>query len=828
MSFPWRDAWQWFRRDLRQGELTLLLLALVLAVAATTSLRFFSSGVELRLQQEASRLLAADLVLRGTRPIPAEFEAEARRDGLAVAHTLEFSSVLVRGDEFQLASVKAVGEGFPVRGELRLREGTREVATDRIPAPGEIWLDARLLSLLEVAPGDALQLGDTTLRVGAVLAYEPGQGGFTGFSPRALANLADVPAANVVLPGSRLRYQLLLGGAPARLDAWRERMEPRLGVGMRLLDVREGRPEVGTPLARSQAYFSLATIVAVVLAGLAIVTASRRFAQRHYDQQALLRCLGASRREALQPLLGEVFWLWLAAVAAGSLLGLLAAQALSALLAGLLPVEAPLLAIGRPLLTGVLTATLTLLGFALPALVALGSIPPLRVLRRELPEVSWSRTAATGCALVALLVLLTLETEQPRLAFIVIAGGGLAALALWRGLAWLLEALRRRVALPALASVLRDPRESSLQVLGIGLGLAALLLVASLRTELLSAWQGKIPEGAPNQFALNIAADEREAFGIFLRERGVTPAADPYAIVRGRLTAIDGKPVQQAVSKEKDSERDESLNRELNLTWRAGLPPGNALVAGRWWAGDPPAAGSPVPVSVEQKLAERLGLAPGDRLRFTLAEGELDAVVTSLRTVDWDSFQPNFYFIFPPGALDAFPASYLTSFHLPADQRPLLSALMQAFPTVILIDVASMMGEVRRLLDQVARAVEAVLLFVLAGGLLVVAAQVRASLDLRRYEAALLRVTGISRRQLQLRLGAEFAFTGAFAGLLAAVLNEALAAVIYTRVLDLPPALHPALWWQAPLAGALLVLAAGLPGARRAWRASPLLVLRQG
>lgn len=828
MNFPWRESWHWFRRDLRQGELTLLLLALVLAVAATTSLRFFSSGVEQRLQQEASRLLAADLVLRGTRPIPADFEVAARGDGLAVAHTLEFSSVLVRGDDFQLASVKAVSDGFPVRGELRLSEGEREVATTRIPAPGEIWLDARLLALLHVSIGDAVQLGDTTLRVAGVLAYEPGQGGFTGFSPRALANLADVAAANVVQPGSRLRYQLLLGGEPARLAAWRTRMEPRLEVGMRLLDVREGRPEVGTPLARSQTYFSLATIVAVVLAGLAIVTASRRFAQRQYDLQALLRCLGASRRDALQRLLGEVFWLWLVAVVAGSLLGLLAAQALAALLVGLLPVESPVLALGRPLLTGILTASLTLLGFALPALVALGTVSPLRVLRRELPGLSWSRTAATGCALVALLVLLTLETGQPRLAFIVIAGGALAALLLWWGLAHLLQWLRQRSLLPALASVLRDPRESSLQVLGISLGLAALLLVASLRGELLSAWQDKIPAGAPNQFALNIAASEREAFTAFLRERGVTSAADPYAIVRGRLTTINGQPVQQSVSKEKDSERDESLNRELNLTWRATLPPGNLIVDGAWWSQKDRKPGAPVPVSVEQKLAQRLGLAPGDRLRFTLAEGDLDATVSSLRTVDWDSFQPNFYFIFPPGTLDAFPASYLTSFHLPTADRPLLSALMQAFPTIILVDVASMMGEVRRLLDQVARAVEAVLLFVLAGGLLVVAAQVRASLDLRRYEAALLRVTGISRRQLQLRLGAEFAFTGALAGLLAALLNELLAAAVYARVLDLPPTLHPALWWQAPLAGALLVLAAGLPGARQAWRASPLIVLRQG
>lgn len=830
MAF-WRESWAWFRRDLRNGELTLLLLALILAVAATTSLRFFSSGVEKRLQQEAARLMAADLVIRSSRPIPETFSAQAQAQHLDTVRTLEFSSVLVHGDEFQLASVKAVSDGYPLRGELRVRDGVNERSATGIPAPDTIWLDARLMTLLRIAVGDSVQLGETALRVAAVLVYEPDQGGFSGFSPRALMNQADVAAAQVVQPGSRLRYRLMLRGDEASIAAFKKHITPQLGVSMRLLDVREGRPEVGTPLARSQSYFSLASIAAVVLAGLAIVTSSRRFAERHYDLQALLRCLGASRRDALRRLLGEMFWLWLIAIVIGALLGILAAQAMTSLLAGLLPGGDPLFTLWRPLLTGILTASLTLLGFALPALISLGSITPLRVLRRELPPLSWSRSAATGCALVALLVLLTIETGQPRLAFIVMAGGGALSLLLWYALSHGLQRLRRRVMHPALANVLRDPRESSTQILGLALGLTALLLVASLRNELLSAWQSKIPPGAPNQFALNIAAEEREAFAGFLREHGVADLADPYAVVRGRLTQVNGRPMQSAVTKESDdgsNRREESLNRELNLTWRSELPAGNKLVDGRWWADENGDGSAVVPVSVEQKLAERLKLKIGDRLRFTMAEGEVDATVASLREVDWDSFQPNFYFIFPPHALEAFPASYLTSFHLPPEKRDVLTQLVKTFPTVILIDVATMMGEVKRLLDQVARAVEAVLLFVLAGGLLVIASHVLAGLDARRYEAALLRVTGSSRRELQQRLAGEFAFIGALAGLLAALLNEALAAVIYVQVLELTPVLHSSLWWQAPLAGALLVLAAGLPGARRVWRTSPLLVLRRG
>lgn len=822
---PWREAWRWFRRDLRNGELTLLLLALILAVAATTSLRFFSSGVDKRLQQEAAQLIAADLVVRSTRPIPEHFLTLAKVQNLATAQTLEFSSVLVHGDAFQLASVKAVSAGYPLRGELRLREQNREVATRAIPPPGTLWLDARLMALLQVKPGDGVQVGEALLRVGPQLAYEPDQGGFAGFSPRALMNLADVPATRVIQPGSRINYRLLLRGGEPVLAAFRRAVEPQLGVGMRLQDVHSGRTGIGTPLLRAQRYFSLATIAAVVLAGLAIVTSSRRFAERRYDLVALLRCLGASRRDIWRRLFGEMFWLWLLALLAGALLGLVTAQLMNLLLAGLLPGGAPLLALWRPLLTGIATATLTLAGFALPALLALANVAPLRVLRRELPPLSWSRAAAMASALLALLLLLALETGEAQLALIVVAGGGTAALLAWWGLGRLLQMLRSAWPQSDLARLLRQPRATATQILGLALGLTALLLVVSLRGELLSAWQAKIPAQAPNQFALNIAPEERAPFTAFLREAGLE-ATPPYAIVRGRLSAINGRPPQQTVSKDDDAsgdERDESLKRELNLTWRAGLPEGNRLVAGHWWRpGD-----KPLYVSVEQKLAQRLGLKPGDRLHFSMAEGELEATIGSLREVDWDSFRPNFYFIFPPGALDAFPASYLTSFYVPPEKRGVLTQLVQRFPTVILIDVATVMQQVRQLLDQVARAVEVVLLFVLAGGLLVVAAHVLATLDARRQEAALLRVIGIGRRALQARLAAEFIFLGSAAGLVAALLNEALAAAIYIRVLELPPSWHPALWWQAPLAGALLVLAAGLPGARAAWRASPLLVLRR-
>lgn len=831
----WSESWLWFWRDLRRGELTLLLIALIVAVAATTSLRFFSSGLDKRLQQDAARLIAGDLVIRSSRPIPTDFVAAAQARKLDIAHTLEFSSVLVNAEEFQLAQVKAVSAAYPLRGDMRISMHADENKPDEnkksqqgekivrhIPEAGTIWLDQRLIVLLKAKIGDSIQLGEKNFRVAQIITYEPGQAGFPGFSPRALLNIDDLAGTGIIQPGSRLNYQLLTSGREADIDAYRRFVKPQLGVGMRLIDIKEGRPEISTPLARSQSYFSLATIVAVILSGLAIITSARRFAERHFDMLALMRCLGASRRESLQRLLGEVFWLWLLAIMLGAALGLLVSQLLSHVLSGLLPGGTPLLSFGRPLLTGIATATLTLAGFALPALAELGRVTPLRVLRRELLPPSWSLLATLALAWLALMLLLMLETGQLKLTLIVMAGGSVLVALAHGSLVRLLQKFRHRFTQPAILAVLRDPKGSSTQILGLALGLTALLLVLSLRGEIMEAWLKKLPADAPNQFALNIAPDERAPLLDFLQKNNVT-ASTPFAIVRARLTSVNGKPVQTAVSKEKTGDRDESLNRELNLTWSATLPSGNKLVSGQWWQAD----SKVTPVSVEEKLAQRLGLKLGDKLIFTLAEGELAATVTSLRRVDWDSFQPNFYFVFPPATLDAFPASYLTSFHLPVERREVLNALIHQFPTVILIDVASIMAQVKQILDQLSRAIEAVLFFVLAGGMLVIWAQVIANLDARRFEAALLRVAGISRRQLQQRLLGEFLLLGALAGLIAAALNEILAAVIYWHILDVAPVLHPALWWQAPLAGALLVVLAGLPGARQTWAVSPMLVLRK-
>jgi putative ABC transport system permease protein len=820
MKAAWADFW----RDFRHGELTLLLLALIVSVAATTTLRHFSSGIEKGLAREAARLIGADLVIRSSRPIDDIIKRHAQDNGLVTAGTLEFSSMLQGHDTFQLAAIKAVSPNYPLQGTLQLRISGKNVITTRTPSPGTVWVDERLLGLLQVKVGESVLLGEKSFRIAEVLAYEPDRGGnFSAFSPRAMMALSDVGATGIVQPGSRLQYQLMLRGREQALSDFKQWVSPRTGPGARLLDVSAGRPEMAAPLKRAHDFLGLAAMAAVVLSGLAISVSVQRFAERRYDFIALLRCFGASRQAAFRRVIGTLILAWAISILFGAALGGLMSYALGLILSDLLPAGLPVFSFGYPLLTGICTATLVLAGFALPALLALGQVTPLRVLRRQMLPPSFPQMAIMLLSLLALFILLIIETGRVALTVIAIGGGALLALALKFSLQWGLGRLRH-TGHSSLSALWRNPGESATQILGLATGLTSLLLVIHLGDELLTTWQAKMPAGAPNQFALNIADHELDDFKRSLYQKGISSSA-LYPVVRGRLSAINGKSVQTAVSKEtSDDNRDAALNRELNLTWAENLPAGNTLEAGTWWTDN---SAAHIEVSLEQRLADRLNIRLGDSLTFTLAEGELVAKVSSLRKVDWDSFQPNFYMIFPPGVIDRFPASWMTSFHVPDNQRAVLNALVKAFPTVVLIDIASIMAEVKSMLAQVSRAIEAVLVFVLVAGLLVIVTHVSASLDARRFEAALLRVFGASRRELHYRMISEFVMIGALAGILAALMTELLAGLINWKVFDMPPVMHPVIWWQAPLAGIMMVSLAGLAGARRVWSASPMQTLRQ-
>jgi len=816
-------------RDARASEVRVLFFALLVAVAASTAIGYFGARLNGAMQLRASEFLAADLVLQGSSAAQAaQIDAGTSR-GLTHARVVEFTSVVAADAGIQLSSIKAIDPAYPLRGQLRSAATPYGSETPGGgPAAGEAWVEARLLAALGLSLGDSIDVGMKTLRMARVLTYEPDRAGnFYSLTPRVLMNIADLDATGVIQPGSRVTYRDLWRGEPDTLVQYRQAVEKDLAANQRLLDTRDGNRQIGGALGRAERYLNMASLVAVLLAGVAVALSASRYAARRLDASALLRCLGLSRHQALGLYSLQLAMLGLVAALAGALLGWLAQLGLFALLQGLLPSTVPPGGIA-PALAGIGTGLVALAGFALPPLAALGRVPPLRVLRRDLLPVPPSSWLVYGAALFALGLIMWRLSLDLLLTFALLGGGLIAALLLGGLLLLGLRSLRRLLVgspLPwrlGLGQLLRHPLAAAGQALAFGLILLAMALVALLRAELLDNWQAQLPKDAPNHFALNILPDEREPFAQRLREVNAT-SAPLYPVIPGRLTHINDQPVQQLVSKESTGDR--AVQRDLSLTWAAELPQGNALSEGDWWQ-TPPATDGPPAVSVEAELAASLKLKLGDLLTFDIGGEHRQARVSSLRTVHWDSFQPNFYMIFQPGTLQGLPATYLTSFYLAPGHDTDVVALSRAFPAVTILQVDALLGQLRSILAQVTLAVEYVLLFVLAAGLAVLFAGLQATLDERIRQGALLRALGAGRALLVKARRIEFGLLGAASGLLAALGCELITWALYRYAFDLHWAPHP--WLLVlPVLGAVLVGGAGVFGTRRALNATPLSVLRE-
>lgn len=816
-------------RDARAGELRVLFFALLVAVAASSAIGYFSARLNDAMLLRASEFLAADLRLSGSTPASQEQIDAGLKLGLDHAQAVEFSSVVAAQDGIQLASVKAANSLYPLRGELR--SAAEPYAREEVgpgPRPGEVWAEARLMVALNLKIGDELEIGAKTLRLSRVLTYDPDTAGdFYSLTPRVLMHLDDLAATEVVQPGSRVRFRELWRGDADALAAYRQAVEAGLEPNQRLEDARDGNRQVGGALGRAERYLNLASLAAVLLAGVAVALSAARFAARRFDASALLRCLGLSRREALALFGLQLALLGLLASVLGALLGWAGQHVLFHLLRGLIPDDLPPADLW-PALAGMATGLVALAGFALPPLAALGRVPPLRVLRRDMLPVPASSWLVYGAALVALGLIMWRLSLDLKLTLALLGGGLLAALVLGGLLLIGLQSLRRllqRAALPwrlGLGQLLRHPLAAAGQSLAFGLILLAMALIALLRGELLDTWQDQLPDDAPNHFALNVLPAERDAFAARLAELSPHPAP-LYPVVPGRLIMINDEPVRQLVTKESRGER--AIQRDLSLTWAEDLPSDNLITAGSWWGNAP--AGERPGVSVEAELAESLQLQLGDRLRFNVGGIEREAQVTSLRQVDWDSFQPNFYMIFEPQTLQDLPATYLTSFYLPPGQDAELIKLSRAFPSVTLLQVDALLAQLRSILAQVTLAIEYVLLFVLAAGITVLLAGLQATLDERIRQGALLRALGAERKLLISARRAEFGLLGAAAGLLAALGCELVSFLLYRYAFDMSWQPHPWLL-LLPLIGALLIGLAGVLGTRRALNASPLSVLREG
>ncbi len=817
-----RMAWRALRREWNSGELAVLWLSLVIAVAALTGVGFLVDRIGRAVQAQASEVLAADARVESPEPLAPELSRHAAALRLQTAALTTMLSVVYRGEQGQLANIRAAGAGYPLRGALKVaaRPFDAGAATRALPERGECWPDSRLAAALGASVGDTLAVGALDLRVSRILISRPDQGSaFVEFASALLINDADLEATRLVQPASRMQYAMLLAGGEAGLAAYGEWFKARARNGERWATVADASPQIGEAARRAGRFLALAGLVAVLLCAVAVAMSARCYLARHLDSVALLKALGASRRFVLSVQLLQLLGLAGAATLVGALAGWLTQYWLLHALAGFLRTDLPP-ASWSPVLEGFIVAVAVLAGFALPSLLQLTRVPALRVLRRDSGPPPATLWLALAPALVALVAVVQGTLGDWKLAAW-FCGGIAAAIAVLGGSGWGLVRLAGRARSAAslamrhgLANLSRRPAASVAQIVAFGIGVMLLLVLAGLRGDMVRDWRTTLPPGAPNFFFVNIPAAQRADFRAVLEAAGARQER-MLPMVRGRLVAING------VAMSARPARGEMAEREQNLTWSMELGDDNRIVAGRWWtAAD---AGQPL-VSLASEFQEALGIKLGDRLEFDVAGERVSARVASFRKVRWDSFRPNFFIVFVPGLLDFAAGSYMTSARYEPRGPGALTGLVRQFPGVSIFNVGDLLAQVRSVMDKAITAVQSVFLYTLLAGLTVLLAAVQASRDERRYETAILRVLGADRALLARNALAEFAGLGILAGLLAAS-GAALGGLLLARQLEMRYRFDGWLWLAGVVGTTLLVGASGWLAVRPVLRQSPRAVL---
>jgi putative ABC transport system permease protein len=820
-------ALRMLRRNAHSGEARVLAIALFVAVASVTTVGFFADRVKGALDRQANELLGGDLVVIADHPVPPRFAERARAQGLAMATTTAFPSMVSGPAGTSLSEIKAVSAGFPLRGRLRVADSPdgadREASGS--PAPGTVWVAGPLVSRIGASVGQSIRVGNASLTVAAIITREPDSVlDFFGIAPRVLMSDADLAATGLVQVGSRVSYRLLVAGESRAVARYEEAVRTGLGRGQRIEGVRDARSEVRVSLERAQRFLGLASLLSVVLASVAVALAARRYSMRQTDGAAMMRCLGAAQAD----IVAINAWQFIALAAAGCAAGIAAGYGAQAVLAhwlaGFFNVALP--APGwRPAVQGGVIGLVLVLGFTIPPLLRLRNVPTLRVLRSDVAVAEPSSLFAYALGFAALATLIVWQAGDLKLGALSLGGFAAAlgvAAAAGYGLIRALSRLRAGASGPwryGLANLRRRTGASLVQVMALGVGIMAMLLLTLVRSDLIVKWQKSMPADMPNRFAINIQSDQLPHVKAYFADLGLaTP--DLYPMVRGRLVAIGDRPVSPADYEDQRARR--LVEREFNLSWAGTLRPDNRIVAGRWWG-----EGATEPqFSVEEGIAKTLSIRVGDTLSWDVGGSRFTARVTSLRKVEWDSFKANFFVIANPGLLERYPASWITSFHLPGGREEVVNRLVDRFPNVSVIDLTAIMGQVQRISDQVSRAVEFVFLFAIAAGLVVLFAAITSTQDERVFEGAVMRTLGASRRQMVLTQLSEFLSIGLLSGVVAAAGAVGLAIVLSERVLGVPYQFD----WVVPVAGLLAggagVAIAGLLGTRRAVDSPPLAAIR--
>jgi putative ABC transport system permease protein len=854
-------------RERASGEWRVLLLALIIGVGSVATTGFLGDRLKRAMSEQGASFLGADLLVTSPRPIttwPTTPTKKGRLETrpLATSQALEFTSMVAKGDAFQLATLRAVDAAYPLRGSVRIAPRPFAASTPQPaqPPPGAIFVAPDVLPLLSASVGDRVQIGEAQFTIAGVVAEEPGQlGGVFGLAPRVFLRADEVAQTRVLQPGSRVTYLYEFAGEPEQLTAFSAALKPALDSTQRLIGSREGVETLRGAFANADRYIQLTALISLLLSVAAIAIAAHRHALRHYDQAALLRCFGATTAQLRTLYAVQLLTLGLLGSLLGVAIGAMMQQALALLVLPDAATRLPALGLA-PVGVAIVSGLLALAGASLPALVRLIRVPPLRVLRRDLPPLpvgAWISAAVSGSALLLLIAWYAGDAKLVGV-FVGALAGLIAVLALLARLALFAgRGVQRMAHGPVrfgLAQLLRHRFDSTLQLGAFTLALFLVALLALVRSDLIAGWRQQLPPQAPNYFLVNIAPYQQEAVAAYLSQHHLKASA-LYPMVRGRLTTKNGAPIASTLPE--DMRDSNTLRRELNLTWTATLPANNTVLAGHWHgnrraaapvkgmpkAGNPlsakadaelaPPAGAPLlrsdpsaEISVESGMAERLNLVVGDQLGFQVGDQSLAGRITSLRSVKWDSMQPNFFVIFAPGQLDNLPASAIASVYVPPGKTNILPGFVRTFPGITVLALDKLIANIEAVFDQIIGAIQLLLGFLLAAGMAVVIATLLASLDARQQEAVLLRTLGAQRAYLAKGLWSEFLALGLLAGLLASACAEIAMALIGDRLFDLPVRLHPWLWFVLPLAGALLVGMSGWLTTRHITRVPPMQSIR--
>lgn len=817
-------AWRLFKHEARRGELTIILLAIVLSVASVLSLSLFSERLQQALTDRSAEFIAADSQLRSRKPVDPAWIEQASKFQLETAFQLSTRSMVFAEDELSLSDVRAVNENYPLKGKVKLTDiafGDGTVTNESVKQ-GEVWVDSRLLQTLAIKVGDAIEVGDATFMVSNILSEIP-DAGFSVFNtdPILLMNAKDVAKTQITGPGSRINYKYYFTGEPDDIANYYDWLRPQMDREIhRWTSIKDDDSAIGNSIARAEEFFLLASLLAIVLAAVSIAVAAQRFSQRHFDPVAIMKTLGAGKSMVRTIYLIQICFITLLGIMLGSVIGYLIQQGVAVALQGQVEVALDTW-YWRPLGIAVFTGVTCALLFSIYPLLQLFSVPPLRVLRKDISSTMSSKFLQFAFSGGAVYLLMWVYSGNLVISSILFAGGIVLVLSLL-AMTHLLIIAGRKLGSGSMgawtlawARIRRRAMGNSVQLISFAITIMLLLVVLVMRNDLVKQWRDQLPEGTPNYFIANVTEAQKQGLKQHFDSNDVKYEKF-YPVVRGRFVAINQEQVRTEVTKEGEeasTEGRQGLGREANLSWSTELQNGNVIVEGEWHDNWQP--GQPVPVSMETEVADRLGIEMGDKLTFNVGSEVIEATVTSMREVNWQTLQPNFFFVLHPKAMENFSATYITSFNLDESRKNEIAPLMAPFASVTLFDVDARINQLRDIIDQVSMAVEFILVLVLVAGSLVLIAQVQASMDERLQELAILRTLGLKGTSIRFSVINEFIIIGGVAGLMAAFANEFSLYLLQSNVFQMPFSLHYEYWVIAPLIGAIVV---GILGAVSCWR----------